>query len=358
MSGEPSPEDAPGSAVLLIPAYRPTAALLELVAKARCESVIRAVVVVNDGSGPAFEETFATLAAMESVRVLRHLVNLGKGAALKTGLNYAGCNFPEAAGVVTADADGQHAAGDVIRLATVLVKSPRMLVMGTRQFPPHIPFRSRFGNLLTRGVMRAVTGQRISDTQSGLRGIPMDFVPALLRIPQNGYDFELEMLLRCRREPRGILEVPIDTIYLDGNRSSHFNPLLDSMRIYFLFLRFSAVSLSTAALDNLVFLVAFRLLPNVLVSQCLGRLVAGLFNYYLNKSGVFHSQARNARTAPRYIFTVLFFGALSYSLIRLLVSVGLSVQAAKLSSEGLLFAFSFIVQRDFVFFAQNPSAQK
>jgi putative flippase GtrA len=107
--------------------------------------------------------------------------------------------------------------------------------------------------------------------------------------------------------------------------------------------------LSTALLDNLVFLTAFRVFADVLASQCIGRLAAGLFNYYMNKTGVFHSRARDARALPKYWLSVAVFGGISYSLINLLMSIGFSVPAAKLCSEGLLFAFSFVVQRDFVF---------
>jgi putative flippase GtrA len=335
--------------VVVIPAYKPTEALPGIVKSIAVHPSIGAVVIVNDGSGPEFDAIFSEVSHLEGVHVLRHVVNLGKGAALKTGLNHVACYFPQSAGVVTADADGQHAARDIVRTAEALTELPQSLVLGARTFPPDIPLRSRLGNVITCHVLRAVTGQKISDTQTGLRGIPMNLIPTLMRIRQNGYDFELEMLLTCRRESRRIAEVPIETIYLDGNRSSHFNPLLDSMRIYFLFIRFAAVSLSTALLDNLVFLAAFRIFADVLTSQCLGRLSAGLFNYYMNKTGVFHSKVRDTSALPKYWLSVAIFGGISYSLIKLLISIGFSVPAAKLCSETLLFAFSFVVQRDFVF---------
>ena len=315
---------------------------------------VRAVVVVGDGSGPEFSDVFAAVASIKNVHVLRHVVNLGKGAALKTGLNRAACDFPDCVGVVTADADGQHAVKDVLRVADALATSSHAVVLGARSLEGEVPFRSRIGNVITRHLLHGLTGQRIYDTQTGLRGIPMDFIPTVLRLGPNGYDFELEMLLACRRSMRPIVEIPIDTIYLDGNRSSHFNPALDSMRIYFLFIRFAAVSLSTAVLDNLVFMAVFSILGYILASQIAGRLVAGLYNYHMNKKSVFHARVKNSRALPKYWSTVAAFGVISYGLINLLHSLGVPVLAAKLCAETLLFVFGFIIQRDFVFASNVP----
>ena len=103
---------APLRIVILIPAYEPTKALPALVRELASSPNIQAVVVVNDGSTSASKETFHDLETITGVRVLRHAVNLGKGAALKSGFNLIACAFPDAAGIVTADADGQHLAED------------------------------------------------------------------------------------------------------------------------------------------------------------------------------------------------------------------------------------------------------
>src|SRR6185436_13782275 len=128
------------------------------------------------------------------------------------------------------------------------------------------PMRSAFGNNLTRGVFRFFTGQRLRDTQTGLRGLPVALCTRCLRVPLNGYDFELEMLMVAGREFR-ITEVPIETIYIEGNKSSHFNPLWDSLRVYFVFLRFCGSSLITAVVDNTVFIIALPLTGSVGWSQ-------------------------------------------------------------------------------------------
>ena len=119
-----------------------------------------------------FAATFAAAARFPNVQLLRHAVNLGKGAALKTAFNYVLCAMPDAAGVVTADADGQHAPEDIARVAEALAAQPDALVLGARAFGADVPLRSRFGNIVTRGIMHALLGRKLADTQTGLRGIP------------------------------------------------------------------------------------------------------------------------------------------------------------------------------------------
>jgi len=112
---------------------------------------------------------FRRLATLERTSVLRHVVNLGKGAALKTGLNHAACLYPESVGVVTADADGQHSAADILRVAAELTANPRDLVLGVRTFGRSVPLRSRLGNALNSRHHAGDHRQKLSDTQTGLR---------------------------------------------------------------------------------------------------------------------------------------------------------------------------------------------
>ena len=335
--------------VVLIPAYQPSPALPRMVRELAASGEVETVVVVDDGSGAEYQATFEA-AAVEGAVVLRHAVNLGKGAALKTGLNAAVCRFPGHVGVVTADADGQHKVQDILRTARALAANPARLVLGVRDFLGDVPLRSRIGNGLTRAVMRFVTGQSLSDTQTGLRGIPMEFVPELMRSQPTGYDFELDMLLRWRDARREIMEVAIETVYIDRNRGSHFNPLLDSMRVYFVFLRFAAVSLITAGIDNTVFLLLHHSWASVIGCQFASRAVAGVFNYSANKLEVFHSLARNQAALPRYCLSVVAQGLVSYFLfINLSRLLGIDVVLAKIAVETALFFASFVVQREFVF---------
>ncbi|MGV1005180.1 MAG: glycosyltransferase, partial [Candidatus Nanopelagicales bacterium] len=101
--------------LILIPAYEPDHRLLDLLFELRSEHPEHGVVVVDDGSGPDYSPIFAR-ARLLGAHVLAHPVNLGKGAALRTGLHYIHDCDPTA-DVVCADSDGQHLVRDILRVA-------------------------------------------------------------------------------------------------------------------------------------------------------------------------------------------------------------------------------------------------
>ena len=344
MNGDQAPRFA-----VLIPAYRPSASLPDVV-RALADKATPAIVIVDDGSGPEYRDVFARAAAFPNVHMVRHATNLGKGAALKTGINYALCTFPGLVGIVTADADGQHHPDDIVRIADTLLARPDCLVLGSRTFHGDVPFRSRFGNSLTSMVVHALIGQKLTDTQTGLRGIPTSLLLRILRIESTGYEYELEMLIAAHHSSVPVIEEPIRTIYEDGNKSSHFNPIVDSMKIYFVLARFGSVSLMTALLDNLVFYLAFRHSGHILGSQILARVFAVGFNYSMVRRSVFYSKQRHKTVLPKYLLLVLVSGSVSYAGIRLLsAKLGTNPVSAKLMVETVLFFANFAVQRIFIF---------
>jgi glycosyltransferase involved in cell wall biosynthesis len=342
---------------VVIPALNPEAEFVALVG-ALAEASVGAIVVVDDGSDRGHEKYFDAVRGFSKVHVLRHAVNLGKGAALKTGMNYILCSFPQHIGVVTADADGQHQAGDILDIARLLTERPDALVLGTRQFGSGVPLRSRLGNGLTRLLVGAIVGKRLMDTQTGLRGLPLELLPKLLKISSSGYEFELDMLIAAKHQSVPFVQKPIRTIYLDNNRSSHFNPLLDSMRVYFVLFRFSLLSLATAVLDNVVFYWVFRWSSSVLSAQATGRLIALLFNYTVARRAVFLSNEKHQVTFPKYVTLVVASGALSFWTIGFLTRhFSIQVLPAKVLAEGCLFFLNFMIQRDLVFTKQRPEGR-
>ena len=336
-------------AAVLIPAYKPGPEFPRFVFDLIDRGVSR-IVVVDDGSGPAYRARFDELASAPQVRVFRHAINLGKGAALKTGINAVLCEYADASVVVTADADGQHDPADVLAVAQFGEARPDALVLGIRSFAREVPFRSRFGNRATRLVMRLAVGQNLADTQTGLRSIPYHFLPSLLKIAPQGYDFEIDMLVLCKNTHVPILEMPIRTIYLDGNASSHFNPLLDSMRIYFVLLRFAGVALFSAAIDNLLFSAIFLWTSSILYSHVGARIPAMLFNFAVVKRVVFKSRQHVYRQLLQYVVLVAVSGTVSYGMMQVLIAyLGFGVLRAKLLAEAILFFANFLVQRDVIF---------
>lgn len=333
------------SVALIIPAYNPTDALIKLVEQVSQD--FPKIIVVDDGSNAVSKEIFRKL---RGIVLVEHIVNLGKGAALKTGMNAALTRWPDLVGVVTADADGQHLRSDIVCVAGKLIDNPKNLILGSRALKSNVPLRSFIGNRLTAVIFRILVGTWLTDTQSGLRGIPRDLCKILLRIKSNSYEFELDMLIYVHRWNWGILPVPIQTVYLDENKSSHFNPLLDSARIYFVFIRFLSSSLLTGIVDYVVFVSSFFATQNILLSTAYARGAGTLVNFSINKNIVFRSKGALIPTFIKYLLLVIVLGGASYALIQILIEYfGMSVLASKLTAEIVLYLANFAIQRDFIF---------
>ena len=345
--------------VALIPAYNPGHELAAVVHKLSTSGIFRQIIVVNDGSDPNCSLHFRDVEASKGVTVLEHAVNLGKGAALKTGFNHILCQYPEVTGIVTADADGQHRPQDIIAVARQLQHSPQQLVLGVRNFSGKVPLRSQIGNKLTQLVFRALTGYRLPDTQTGLRGIPVGFVADLLPLNTSGYDFELDMLILARTKHIDIAQVPIATVYQHGNQTSHFNPVLDSLKIYFVFLRFVVASLVTTAVSLGAFALAFGLTGSLLVSETTLRLVGIGIQFHLNRGMVFHSQCNWPATLLKFMILVFLLGVVSYYLTLGIVDLlHLGILPARILTALLLYLPSFSIQRDFIFQSREPCGTK
>ncbi len=339
--------------LVLIPAFRPADTLLELVSASDLRSL--SILVVDDGSGEESKSLFSRVAEVPNVRVLHHAVNLGKGAAIKTGLNEALLDL-EVSAIVTADADGQHSPKDILELCE---KSDRnALVLGVRDFgKDDVPLRSRFGNETTRFLFRIMKGIRLRDTQTGLRFIPRSLFSALLKVPFDRYEFEMEMLLVAIRKKFPIQEIPIQTIYIENNKSSHFNPLKDSFRIYFVFFRFALASLASALLDLLIFSTAIATGFAIPAATFMSRLVSGSFNFLTARRLVFASNSGFWTQALGY-WTLAFFlaGMSSYGVEKVVRLGWMRPVPAKLLIETALFLVSFSVQKSLIFSREQTEA--
>ena len=221
----------PAGIPVVIPTLNPGAALLPLV-----DGLLRGgaeeVIAVDDGStSPAARAFLAEAAAIPGCRLIRHPVNLGKGAALKSAWR-ACLETGGRIGIVTADDDGQHTVADILRIRAALAARPDALILGGRDFSlPSVPWRSRFGNRLASLVFRRFAGISVADTQTGLRGIPCRLADAMLKLPGNGFELETEMLLEAPRLAFPVVETPIETVYIAGNSGTRFHPLRDALRI-------------------------------------------------------------------------------------------------------------------------------
>jgi len=272
----------------------------------------RDILLINDGSKPENLHYFTDAAtAHPEITLLHHAVNRGKGAALKTAINYFLVHRPSGVGVVTVDGDGQHHKLDILACAKAMTESGD-LTLGVRDFDhPDVPFRSRFGNKTTCGIFKLFVGMTVSDTQTGLRAIPRKDLPTMLAIEGDRFEYETNMLLMLKRKSIPFREVKIRTVYIEENKSSHFRVIRDSWRIYKLilahFFRYTLVSISSAAIDEGCYIAFLALLRGSLTGLSLtaaataaARIVSSLFNFFMNKAVVFQSGVRTGIALLRY----------------------------------------------------------
>lgn len=215
--------------MVLIPAYEPDEQLIPLVQELTDNGL--SVLVVDDGSGKNYWHIFDRV--KEQATVLTQQLNGGKGSALKTGMQYIWDHIPECSHVITCDADGQHAVKDVLRVQKMLHDGEGfVLSVRQRQEGVKVPLRSRLGNSLSRIVYALLTGRFLPDNQSGLRGFARNHIEWMLKVEKNNYDYEMNVLYYAAKKGLHIATLPIETIYINDNASSHFNPIKDTVRIY------------------------------------------------------------------------------------------------------------------------------
>jgi len=327
--------------IVLIPAYEPGPALVELVRHLSHHTVL----VVNDGSGPLYVSVFAAARAA-GAEVMTLPSNQGKGCALRAGFAHARSHHPGEA-VVCADSDGQHRPEDVEAVGARLADGDPAMVLGARRFAGRVPARSRFGNRVTAAAFAAATGLSLTDTQTGLRAYPARMLPWLGEVAGDRFEYELRLLVRAAREELAVVEVEIATVYLDHNASSHFRPVRDSLRVLTPLLAFAASSLLGFVVDTVTLLALVALTGNLAGSAVAARLLSGALNYTVNKRLVFGAGDR--ASLLRYVGLAAALLTVNLVLLEALSAVSGSLLIAKVVTELLLVAAGYVIQRRYVF---------
>ncbi len=334
--------------VIIIPAYNPDNHLIGVLKDLK-KVTDNKIIIVNDGS-VGKEKIFAE--AKKYALVIDHEVNKGKGAAMKTAMKYVKENMDED-GVIFVDADGQHKAKDVMRMIEAFNEHKNSLILGVRVFGNDVPKRSLFGNKLTRLVFKLYTHKYVSDTQTGLRCFSTKYIPKMLKIEGNRYEYEMNQLVEFARDKIDIFEVPIETVYEDKkNSTSHFNPIKDSILIYKVFLKYIMSSVGSAIIDYIAFIFFTLLLGTkeafyILLSNVLARVISSSFNYTINKKVVFK---KGSNTLPKYVTLVIVVLMLNSMLLFIFTNIfNIHPALAKIIVEVSLFLFSYKMQQKFIF---------
>lgn len=351
------------NAAIVIPSFNPDEKMVNTV-KGLLQEGFDNIVVVDDGSAAGHRKYFEEIKGLAGVEVLVHETNRGKGRAMKTAFAYIAGNFHGISGVVTVDGDGQHLTKDIRNCIALMEAERDKVILGVRDFSGSgIPFRSRFGNNLTRAVFRLVCGIKISDTQTGLRAIPFQYLPFMLGIEGERYEYETNQLLYMKRQNIEMKETVIETVYIDNNSSSHFHPIRDSLRIYEVIFKFIASSLCSFFVDILLFTVMNLLLAKTLMTPEIrlfaatagARAASSLVNYCMNKKMVFRSNESVGSSLPRYYLLCVCQTAASYVLVWLSADLLFHLRGSlletliKLVIDLSLFFASFRIQQKWVF---------
>ena len=338
---------------VIIPAYNPSEKLFLNFVEELLEKNNK-IIVINDGSNAEYNKIFKKL-ENKNIEVLKHNVNLGKGRAMKTGFNYILNNYPQCKGVVVADCDGQHCVDDIVKCAIQLIKNNSSLILGVRDFTrKDVPIKSKFGNKLTTIIFKFFIGLNIQDTQTGLRGINTNLMKYFMNVKGERYEFETNMLIECKTNNINIIEVPISTIYIEKNKSSHFNPIKDSISIYKLLTKYIISSISSFIIDiilfNLLFIIftKFEINNSIIISTIISRIISSLYNFAINAKLVFKNI--NNKSLVKYIILVIIQMLISGFAVEYLSGILLiNVIIIKIIVDIIIFICNFIVQREFIF---------
>ena len=235
-------------------------------------------------------------------------------------------------------------------------QNPNKLLPGVRKFSGKIPWKSKWGNAITKVVFALSSGKLLSDTQTGLRAFPSAWIPFFLKVEGERYEYEMNVLLQSAEHSIPWQEVPIQTVYLDQKNSvSHFQPFRDSIRIYRSIFKFSGSSLLSFLLDYGLFDLFSLVLP-ISAGNILARVISCLFNYKLNQKFIFHDH----RKGTIWQYFLLAAGILTANTLMLqgLTVCGIPAFAAKIFVEITLFFCSLVVQRFLIFPASHQKANQ
>ncbi|MDD9954343.1 MAG: glycosyltransferase family 2 protein [Candidatus Woesearchaeota archaeon] len=204
---------------IIIPAYNEGSRIRTVVREAKKHS--KNIVVVDDGS----TDTTAAVAKRAGAVVLQHIINLGKGAAMKTGAEYA--LSKKATNLVFLDGDGQHKPNDVPVFLRALKKHD--IVFGQRKRSKNMPFVRRFGNWLIAFTVKNIYDMHLEDCICGYRAFTANAYKKL-RWKSRAYGVECEMIARAGKHNLSYASIPVATIYLDKHKGM---TIFDGIRVMF-----------------------------------------------------------------------------------------------------------------------------
>lgn len=346
--------------VIMIPAYNPDEKFISFL-KDLTFSGYEKIIVIDDGSRQETKHYFTDAVSDYGCSLVQHSVNLGQGRAYKSGFNYylnhIKDKYINTLGLIQCDCDGQHHIEDIDKCVDLLRSNSNQFILGVRDFTDKsIPLRSRFGNRCTSWIFKFFCNLNLRDTQSGLKGIPASFIPMLMETPGERFEYASSVLLETKKQGIEIIQFPIQTIYINNNATSHFNPLLDSIRIYSLILKYLMSSLSSFVIDIVIYSLFITLLRGVsaeyyiIISTYLAKVFSCTYGYFVNKRLVFKSKGNPVKTGIEFFLLCIIQSTCSGFITRGFVYLTLWNEVlCKIIVDTTLFFISFQIQNRWIF---------
>lgn len=272
--------------VVLIPVYDPDVHIMENFDN-KLKKKFSNIVFVDDGCNPEYDDFWNKL--KKDYPVVVHTINYGKGRGIKNGLNYIIENYPDVKCIVTADCDGQHAVEDIEKCAKASLENQNALILGVRDFDQKdVPKKSMLGNKITRNILKLFLGIKVSDTQTGLRAMSREVALDLIQEVGERYEYETNVLMATKSKNIAIEEVGIQTIYIEDNRTSHYHPVKDSVRIYKLFSKIFLICFTAFIFECILFswlmdLIALESKATIILSIMCAKLIVNFYILVFNK---------------------------------------------------------------------------
>ena len=332
--------------IILIPAYEPDEKLIELLKTINEKKYD--IIIVDDGSGEKYQKIFK--ACSNKAKIISYKQNLGKGHALKTGLKYIKDTYQNNYTIVTMDSDGQHKIEDATKILNKASENPYKLILGMRIRDKKVPLRSKIGNTITKEIYKITTGVKVYDTQTGLRAFTDKLTDFFLSIEGERFEYEMNILLECAKNKIEIEEIPIQTIYIENNKHSHFNTIKDSYLVYKEIIKFSLSSITSFIIDYILFAILSLTTNKIILSNITSRIISSTINYILNKNIVFKNKDSKLTTLTKYILLAITILSLNTVILNILTKqLQINHLIAKIITEIILFILSWLIQKKIIF---------
>lgn len=342
---------------IIIPSYNPSEKLIGLMQDLK--KYFQNIIVINDGSKPDYDYIYKK-AEENKCTILKNDSNLGKGQSIKDGIKEAlNRNNKNLKGFITVDSDGQYSADDVKNVADELLNNPQSLVLGIRDFSKiKLSAKQKFRNSISTLLFKLSTGKKCKDTQTGLRGIPLNLLEMALDESGKRYEYEMNFLMDAMLAV-DTKTVSVQTDSTGNDRASNYHVFSDTLRVFARFITYTFSSLSSYLLDVILFAVLNQhLIPRIItndvacvwISSSIGKIAAAVLNYIINKKLSFKSKAPGTVEFLKYLIVFLIKLTGSGVFVNLLKSyIPIPITLLRCIVDTLIFFVCYRLQKVWVF---------